>query len=305
MWTQFWQTSQQAANAWRSSPPRAAAPVRSLIQQSSQPVPQQSSAPPASTGVPSIDVSRASLATPFTAAAQSSRRVALSARSAAAPPSFRSAAPNSSRAQDSHGPSKPTVVFVLGGPGCGKGTQCSRIQEAYGWQHLSAGDLLREEVASGSEQGQMINNFIKEGRIVPVEVTVGLLSKAIFSSPSWNFLVDGFPRNMDNFNGWFDAIGDECDVPFALYFTCPQSVMEQRLKHRSQTSGRADDNWQSILKRFTVFEKESLPVIQLFKEAGRLLEIDATPHPDDVFADVSRYFEALQQAGQKSAVGEE
>ena len=90
---------------------------------------------------------------------------------------------------------------------------------------------------------------------MPVEVTVSLLSKAIFSSPSWNFLVDGFPRNMDNFNGWFDAIGDECDVrlssssaalhrgtavpnavslqvPFALHFTCPQSVMEQRLKHR-------------------------------------------------------------------------
>ncbi len=93
-------------------------------------------------------------------------------------------------------------------------------------------------------------SFIKDGMIVPVEVTVSLLSKAIFSSPSWNFLVDGFPRNMDNFNGWFDAIGDECDVraairqrpelcphpraqvPFALYFTCPQSVMEQRLKHR-------------------------------------------------------------------------
>jgi hypothetical protein len=55
-------------------------------------------------------------------------------------------------------------------------------------------------------------SYIKDGKIVPVEVTVSLLSKAIFSSPSWNFLVDGFPRNMDNFNGWFDAIGDECDV---------------------------------------------------------------------------------------------
>ncbi len=53
---------------------------------------------------------------------------------------------------------------------------------------------------------------------MPVEVTVGLLSKAIFSSPSWNFLVDGFPRNMDNFNGWFDAIGDECDVSACARF---------------------------------------------------------------------------------------
>lgn len=304
MWTQFWQTSQQAANAWRTSPPRAAAPVRSLIQQA-QPLPQSSAASHAQSGIPSIDVSRAALATPFTAASQSSRRAPLSARPA--PLSFRSgeASAREQSQQAALGPSKPCVVFVLGGPGCGKGTQCSRIQEAFGWQHLSAGDLLREEVASGSEQGQMINTFIKDGKIVPVEVTVSLLSKAIFSSPSWNFLVDGFPRNMDNFNGWFDAIGDECDVPFALHFTCPQSVMEQRLKHRSETSGRVDDNWQSILKRFTVFEKESLPVIQLFKDAGRLLEIDATPHPDQVFADVARYFDALAQAGQKSQVGHE
>jgi hypothetical protein len=58
----------------------------------------------------------------------------------------------------------------------------------------------------------LVCSYIKEGKIVPVEVTVGLLSKAIFNSPNWHFLVDGFPRNMDNFNGWFDAIGDECDV---------------------------------------------------------------------------------------------
>jgi hypothetical protein len=112
MWTQFWQTSQQAANAWRTSPPRAAAPVRSLIQQS-QPVPQPSAAPPAQVGVPSIDVSRAALATPFTAAAQSSRRVALSARSAAAPPSFRSAH-NSSRSNRSQQvPTRPIALFLL------------------------------------------------------------------------------------------------------------------------------------------------------------------------------------------------
>ncbi len=63
---------------------------------------------------------------------------------------------------------------------------------------------------------------------MPVEVTVSLLSKAIFSSPCWNFLVDGFPRNMDNFNGWFDAIGDECDVSFS---TC--SLSQRRASQRS------------------------------------------------------------------------
>jgi hypothetical protein len=140
MWTQFWQTSQQAANAWRTSPPRAAAPVRALIQQT-QPLPQPSAASHAQSVIPSIDVSRAALATPFTAASQSSRRAPLSARPA--PLSFRSgeaSAREQSQQATTHprrhlphppphclqaapGPSKPCVVFVLGGPGCGKGTQ--------------------------------------------------------------------------------------------------------------------------------------------------------------------------------------
>ncbi|KAG8014011.1 UMP-CMP kinase, partial [Nibea albiflora] len=75
---------------------------------------------------------------------------------------------------------KPQVVFVLGGPGAGKGTQCSKIVEGYGYTHLSAGDLLREERArEGSEFGQLIANYIKEGKIVPVEITINLLRKAM------------------------------------------------------------------------------------------------------------------------------
>ena len=75
--------------------------------------------------------------------------------------------------------SKPVVVFVLGGPGAGKGTQCGKIVDEYKYAHLSAGDLLRAERKSGSENGQMIDEYIKEGKIVPVEVTVRLLHDAI------------------------------------------------------------------------------------------------------------------------------
>ncbi|KAL0856218.1 hypothetical protein Bca101_061371 [Brassica carinata] len=74
---------------------------------------------------------------------------------------------------------KPTVIFVLGGPGSGKGTQCAYIVEHFGYTHLSAGDLLRAEIKSGSENGTMIQNMIKEGKIVPSEVTIKLLQKAI------------------------------------------------------------------------------------------------------------------------------
>lgn len=90
-----------------------------------------------------------------------------------------------------------TVIFVLGGPGAGKGTQCSRLVEDYGFKHLSAGDLLREEQdRPGSEFGEMIRTYIKEGTIVPMEVTIQLLENAMKATMEKEkektmFLIDG------------------------------------------------------------------------------------------------------------------
>ena len=100
--------------------------------------------------------------------------------------------------------SKPMVFFVLGGPGSGKGTQSLKLAKEHGFVHLSAGDLLREEKNSGSETASMINTYIKEGKIVPGEVTVGLIKKVIEKN-GWNqnkYLIDGFPRNKENLDIW-------------------------------------------------------------------------------------------------------
>lgn len=91
---------------------------------------------------------------------------------------------------------KVTVIFVLGGPGAGKGTQCSKLVSDYGFKHLSAGDLLREEQdRPGSEFGEMIKTYIKEGTIVPMEVTIQLLEnamkKAMQEENKSTFLIDG------------------------------------------------------------------------------------------------------------------
>jgi UMP-CMP kinase len=95
-----------------------------------------------------------------------------------------------------------TVLFVLGGPGAGKGTQCTKLVSDYGFKHLSAGDLLREEQdRAGSEFGEMIKTYIKEGTIVPMEVTVQLLENAMKSSIESGenhgklFLIDGTMPN--------------------------------------------------------------------------------------------------------------
>jgi len=181
--------------------------------------------------------------------------------------------------------SKPGVVFVLGGPGAGKGTQCSLIVEKCGYTHLSAGDLLRAERSSGSAQGKMIDEYIKEGKIVPVEVTVKLLLDAIRASGGQRFLIDGFPRNTNNLSGWQQVAGEELAVGGVLFFDCPEDVMELRLLERGKTSGRTDDNIESIKKRFTTYKNETTPIIAYYEHQQLTHKIDGTRDIEVVWAD--------------------
>ncbi|XP_022897884.1 UMP-CMP kinase 3-like isoform X2 [Olea europaea var. sylvestris] len=176
-----------------------------------------------------------------------------------------------------------TVVFVLGGPGSGKGTQCAKIVQHFGYTHLSAGDLLREEIKSGSENGTMIQNMIKEGKLVPSEVTVKLLQRAMNESGNDKFLIDGFPRNEENRVAFESVIGI---VPeFVLFFDCSEEEMERRLLSRNQ--GREDDNIETIKKRFKVFMESSLPVIEYYNSKEK---IDAGKPVEEVFEAVKAVF---------------
>ena len=112
---------------------------------------------------------------------------------------------------------KPAIYFVMGGPGSGKGTQCEKLIESYGMVHLSAGDLLRAEVKSGSAEGKKIAKIIEEGKIVVSETTVGLLRKAM-SQADGPFLIDGFPRSMSNLQA-FEAELGPCE--FMLFLEVP------------------------------------------------------------------------------------
>uniref|UniRef100_A0A2P2I436 UMP-CMP kinase n=2 Tax=Hirondellea gigas TaxID=1518452 RepID=A0A2P2I436_9CRUS len=184
------------------------------------------------------------------------------------------------------------VVFVLGGPGSGKGTQSAKLVEEFGVVHLSAGDLLRRERNTpGSEHGELISKYIKEGKIVPVEITVALLlteMKKCVSEKKTSFLVDGFPRNEDNVRGWKEVVGSYAKVPFILFFSCSEEVMEKRLLSRKQ--GRTDDNVESIRKRFKTYQESSMPVIKEFEKNGLCREISCDRSVDEIYAEVRKYF---------------
>ncbi|XP_074263567.1 UMP-CMP kinase 3-like [Silene latifolia] len=184
---------------------------------------------------------------------------------------------------------KVTVVFVLGGPGSGKGTQCANIVQHFGYTHLCAGDLLRAEIKSGSENGTMIQTIIKEGKIVPSEVTVGLLQQAMEECGNDKFLIDGFPRNIENREAWEAVTGIEPE--FVLFFDCPEEEMLRRLLGRNQ--GREDDNIETIKKRFQVYMESSLPVIEYYDAKGKVRKIDAAKPVEDVFEDVKAAFNSI------------
>jgi len=171
------------------------------------------------------------------------------------------------------------VLFVLGGPGAGKGTQSERIVDTYKCVHLSAGDLLR----AGAEKADyphadLVKECLVEGKIVPVELSLGLLRIAMDEAAAEEgsgygsriFLVDGFPRNYDNVQGWMEHMPSYTAVLGALVYNCEIEVLEARIMNRAETSGRSDDNLDSARRRFKTFREQTEPVVRALERVEDL-----------------------------------
>ncbi len=176
------------------------------------------------------------------------------------------------------------VVFVIGGPGSGKGTQCEKIVEEFGYTHLSTGDLLRAEVNSGSERGAKLNQMMKQGKLVPNKVVLELLKEAMLANvDSKGFLVDGYPRQVDQ-GAEFDREIVPCEI--VLYIEASDETMKKRLLKRGLSSGRVDDNEESIKQRLDTFHEVTQPVVDYYEKQEKLKRVDAEKDPDDVFEDI-------------------
>ncbi|MFA7668650.1 MAG: nucleoside monophosphate kinase [Burkholderiaceae bacterium] len=183
---------------------------------------------------------------------------------------------------------KPNVIFVLGGPGAGKGTMCELAEIQLGWTHLSTGNLLRAEQEAGGPTTEVIKEYIAAGKLVPNEIVVRLLKDAMEKTTRTtgkrNFLIDGFPRSLSNLEAWYDVFGRETELPTMLYFECPFDVLEQRIMGRARYSGRADDNVEAMRLRFDTFKAETLPTVELFRSKGKCVDIDTSQDREKVYA---------------------
>ena len=183
------------------------------------------------------------------------------------------------------------IFYILGGPGCGKGTLCAGLIDEFKVAHLSTGDLLRACVASGSEEGKRLQAIMQSGQLVDPETVLKLLCDAIAQTDKSIVLIDGFPRSLPQLIE-FEKMGFKGEK--AIFLDCSEETMIKRIgKRAGETPAeqrRADDNVETARKRFNTFRTESAPVIEELKKDGRCLHVNAERTADEVYADVRVIF---------------
>ncbi|XP_023666877.2 adenylate kinase isoenzyme 1 [Paramormyrops kingsleyae] len=185
------------------------------------------------------------------------------------------------------------IIFVVGGPGSGKGTQCEKIVAQYGYTHLSSGDLLRAEVSSGSERGKQLSAIMQRGELVPLDTVLDMIKEAMIAKVdvSKGFLIDGYPREVKQGEEFEKKIGAPS---LLLYIDAKGETMVKRLMKRGETSGRADDNEETIKKRLDLYYKATEPVIAFYEGRGIVRKIDSEGTVDAVFSQVVKAIESMK-----------
>ncbi|KAL8598216.1 hypothetical protein ACOMHN_043287 [Nucella lapillus] len=189
-------------------------------------------------------------------------------------------------------PGMPTapIIFVAGGPGSGKGTQCKRLVSRYtDAVHLSMGDILRTHISeqgSADEKWGMVTELLKQGDLAPEELTVDLLTKALQEKPDAHFyLVEGFPRNLEQLEDFNKQIGGQS---FALLLDCEEQILHYRLTVRGKESERIDDNLTAIGKKLTFFKNNTLPILKTMEDSGKLVVVNGDRDDEEITYDLCK-----------------
>lgn len=174
------------------------------------------------------------------------------------------------------------IVVLLGAPGVGKGTQAALAARAQGWQHLSTGDLLRSEVAAGSELGRRADEYMSRGDLVPDELMVAMVAARVATLGADEvLLLDGFPRTLPQAQALAEAAPGGA-IGLALYFTAPDSVLVERLLGR----GRADDTREVVEHRLAVYRETTEPLVDWYRRQGLLSEVRADRAIEEIQPDL-------------------
>ncbi|XP_022820892.1 adenylate kinase isoenzyme 1-like isoform X1 [Spodoptera litura] len=192
-------------------------------------------------------------------------------------------------------PETKPIVWVLGGPGSGKFTQCSKVVETYGYTHLSTGDLIRDEVKTGTRRGKCLTSIMQRGGLVPNDMVLAVLKDAMEDAAkkgTHGYLIDGFPREKSQGAEFERTIGP---VALILYFEASPNTLCRRLLGRAEASTednrRKDDKFRIMKMRIATFIEHNHSVLEPY--GSKVKRIDAEQSPDDIFAEVQLYLEPI------------
>ena len=175
--------------------------------------------------------------------------------------------------------------ILFGPPGAGKGTQATAMVERYNLRHLSTGELLRKEIAEGTELGLKAKSLIDAGSLVPDEVVEGMIDNAFKTTEGVSgFLLDGFPRTIaqaEALDKMLAASGEE--VTSVISMMIPDEMIKERIRHRAAIEGRADDaSDETVNNRIRTYHEKTEPLVDFYRKAGKYVEIDGTGTIEEV-----------------------
>lgn len=179
-------------------------------------------------------------------------------------------------------------LLIFGPPGAGKGTQASLLAKKYALNHLSSGELLRQERENGL-LGVKIKKYQDAGRLVPDSLIIKMVEGAIKKNlDGKGFIFDGYPRNIyqaKTLDRLFKTLGKNIQIVFNLKLNSKAAT--ERILLRGKTSGRSDDNKKTIAHRLQVYRQQTAPLLKYYQAQGKLKNIDGRPDIKSVFRQIS------------------
>ena len=180
-------------------------------------------------------------------------------------------------------------VVIFGAPGSGKGTQSERIIEEYGLFHISTGDVLREQIARGTELGKTADSYISKGQLIPDELMVDILAHVLDSheESKKGVIFDGFPRTIAQAEALTRMLAERnAQVDVVLGLEVEEKELIDRLLKRGQVSGRSDDNLETIQKRLDVYHNQTKPLKDFYQKEKKYRAIQGMGSVDDIFKSI-------------------
>lgn len=168
--------------------------------------------------------------------------------------------------------------IIFGPPGAGKGTQAAPLAERYNLKHISTGELLRNEIAEGTELGKKAKALIDSGSLVPDDVVEGMIAQAFGKYKDVDgFLLDGFPRTISqamDLDEMLEARDEEVSGVISLMI--PDEVVKERIAGRALLEGRADDARDEVVNnRIVTYHRQTEPLIDYYKDRHKYHEVDS------------------------------